>query len=96
MPGIVYFGSKSISGAGEEAVFGTLSDSIILRNLTQQAAMIYDVYNKVLPTWENLETVYFKINIQNKITEMTTHGYLIFLNFIKILQKAVNRGEETT
>ena len=41
MPGTVYFGSKSISGAGEEEFFGTLSDSILLRNLTQQAAMIY-------------------------------------------------------
>jgi hypothetical protein len=53
MPGIVYFGNKSTSGAGEEAFFGTLSDSILLRNLTQQAAMINDVYTGVMAGWGN-------------------------------------------
>jgi hypothetical protein len=68
MPGIVYFGSKSISGAGEEEFFGTLSDSIILRNLTQQAAMINDVCTGVITNWENLETrVFLKPYISENI-----------------------------
>lgn len=37
---MVYFGDKSTSGAGEDAFFGTLSASIILRNWPYQAAMI--------------------------------------------------------
>ena len=53
MPGIVYFDSKSTSGAGEDVFFGTLSDSILLWNSPQQTAMIWSLQHIELRLEEN-------------------------------------------